>query len=181
MVSVRTMLYLSDILRIKVEFIAIIFSILDGFIAILASGGFARIQHQKEKMQRRYRPILVLLAIVKITLFLVYLYNSNLTVENGEMISQLSTLEFLRILIPQVLFIVVIYLVLGIAGFGLWFIVGRVWYGVYKFLLTNPGDIEINLKKKCRYFVSVAEEYKLDYIEYAKKFNIYELLINNLK
>ena len=76
-VSEKSLLYLSQILIIKVEFIAILFSLLDGGIAILASGGLSGTNLVlRKRLQRTWRPVLIVLAIAKIILFTILIYTS---------------------------------------------------------------------------------------------------------
>jgi hypothetical protein len=183
-VSQQTLFYLAIILRIDVVFIAIIFSILDGGIAILASGGLAGTNpYSRRKMQKTWRPILVLLAVVKIVLFVVYLkysYSSNIIDVDGGVSSQWGGSEMLRILIPQIFFVAIIYFVLGVAGFGLWYIVGIAYYGIWEFLLTDPVVVENKLIEKCKEFKATAENFGSDADQAAQQFHIEDIMIKYL-
>ena len=179
-VSENSLLYLAQILRIKVEFLAILFSFLDGGIAILASGGLAGTNLiLRKKMQKTWRPVLIVLAVVKIILFSILIYTSYYMVDvDGRVIFQLGTWDMLKILVPQIFFVAVIYFVLGKAGFGLWYIVGTLYFGLWKFLLSDPIHIEAKLKEQCNDFKSTAENFGLDVIQTAKQFNIEDLFKN---
>jgi len=173
MVSLKSFLYLSDLLRIKVGFLALLFSLLDGGVAILASGGLAGANpHRKKRMQNTWRPFLVLLALIKLVLFTLYVYNTNIIEVEGEVLFQLTTSEMLKLLIPQTIFVIIIYLMLGIAGLGLWYIVGKIYYAILKLLQNDPKQIEKKLRDKLDEFKTTAEEYKIDFLEAIKEYGI---------
>ena len=179
-VSEKSLLYLAQILRIKVEFIAIVFSFLDGGIAILASGGLSGTNLvSRKKLQKTWRPILFILAFVKIILFALLIYTSYYMVDiDGKVIFQLETWDMLKILVPQVFFVALIYFVLGKAGFGLWYISGVVYFSVWKFLLSNPDQEEAKLKEQCNDFKGISESFGLNVFETAKHYNIDNLFKN---
>lgn len=181
-VSEKSLLYIAQILRIKVEFIAILFSFLDGGIAILASGGLAGTNLiLRKKMQKTWRPVLIVLAVVKIILFSILIYTSYYMVDgDGRVIFQLGTWDMPKILVPQIFFVAVIYFVLGKAGFGLWYVVGTMYFGLWKFLLSNPIQEEAKLKEQCNDFKSTAENFGLDVLQTAKQFNIEDLFKNQI-
>jgi len=181
-VSEKSLLYLAQILRIKVEFIAILFSLLDGGIAILASGGLAGTNlNIRKNMQRTWRPVLVVLAVVKIILFSILIYTSYYMVDvDGRVIFQLGTWDMIKILVPQIFFVAVVYFVLGKAGFGLWYVVGRMYFGLWKFLLSDPDQLEAKLKEQCNDFKATVENFKLDVFQIAKKYNIENLFNSNI-
>lgn len=182
-VSEKSLLYLAQILRIKVEFIAILFSLLDGGIAILASGGLAGTNNNLlKKMQKTWRPVLFVLAFVKIILFSILIYTSYYMVDfDGRVVFQLGTWDMIKILVPQIFFVAIVYFVLGKAGFGLWYVAGRMYYGLWKFLLSNPIQLEEKLKELCNDFKSTTENFNLDFIKTVKEFNIEELYKNNIE
>ena len=153
-ISEKSLLYLSDIIKIRVFFLALIFTILDGGIAILASGGLAGANLVKaNSMKKIWRPILILLAIIKLILFGVLVYNSYYGGDiYGNEIIPLGSWEMVKIIIPQVFFVAITYFVLGKAGFGLYYIVGIAYFGVLKFLLSNPMMFENKLYDKCMEF-----------------------------
>lgn len=181
-VSEKSLLYLAQILRIKVEFIAILFSLLDGGIAILASGGLAGTNLiVRRKLQKTWRPVLIALAIVKIILFSILIYTSYYFLDvDGKVIFQWGPWDMMKILVPQIFFVAVIYFVLGRAGFGLWYVVGTIYFGLWKFLLSDPIQEEAKLKEQCNDFKSTAENFGLNVLETAQQFNIKEFFKNEI-
>jgi hypothetical protein len=172
-VSTNTLQYLAQILKISVEFLAVIFSLLDGGIAILASGGLAGTNTViQKKMRRTWRPVLFLLGFVKIVLFGVLIYNTYYIVVADQVMFELSSFDLLRIVVTQIIFILIIYAVLTKAGFGLWYLCGGFYYSIWKFLLSEPDYLKAKLKEELIDFRTTCENYKLDFRDTLKKFDL---------
>lgn len=176
LVSGKTFLYLAQELNIPVELIALIFSFIDGGIAILASGGLAGKDWTKAKnMKKLWRPVLAILAFLKILLYIYLLYKTQNTVDpiTGTIL-QFEIIEMIPILLPQVMFFIIIYLVLGLAGFGLWYIVGQFYFGLLRFLSSNPNVYENGIIEKVNDFKTKCEYYELKVKEVYTIFNLNE-------
>ncbi|MCX7909905.1 MAG: hypothetical protein N2560_10390 [Ignavibacteria bacterium] len=149
-VSHRSMELLADVIRVPVAFLALLFSILDGFLAIYASGGLAGLnQRRKELHKKSGVPILILLGLVKIVLFVILVINKYTEIDpnSGLEVFQLSTFDAIKIIGSQVLFVIIVYSILSTNGFGLWYLFGVIWFGFYKALLENPEKITFELRK----------------------------------
>lgn len=168
-ISEKSMEYLSIILGISVALIALIFTFIDGGLAILASGGLAGNNSVKvKKWQKQWTPILIIMAVIKIALFIGLLF----THYNSETSSQMGLSENLKIILPQILFVIIVYSVLGKAGFGLWYVVGLAYFALRKFLLPNSISIENKLKEEISDFHKTCERYKIDAKQTAREFQI---------
>lgn len=173
-VSEKSLWYLFQIIRVKVEYLAILFSLIDGGIAILAIGGLAGTNLiLRKKMQKTWRPVLIILAIIKVILFFILIYNYYIHVdENGKVLFELGSLGMIKTILPQVFFIAIIYFVLGKAGFGLWYVIGTFYFGTWKFLLASPIQEETKLNEQINDFKTTSENFGLDVIQTAKQFNV---------
>ncbi len=148
-VSHETLQYLARLIRIPPSALALIFSFLDGALAILASGGLAGSNmHKKELQKKTFGTILVLLGIVKLILFGIFTYDSYLVIDSfGNKYFTLTWWEFIKVLLPQTIFVIIVYSVLTFAGIGLFYIVGIAWFALYGILLENPVLIEKKIRK----------------------------------
>ena len=176
LVSEKSLGYLAQIIRMPVGLIALLFSILDAGLAILASGGLAGSNFVKKKKHvRMWRPILFVLAAIKIALFIMLIWTSyNIVDANGKLIQSLTTMDYVRIILPQVLFIAAIYVVLAKAGFGLYYLVGNSYFAIKKFLITDVNKLESEIKNNCTEFKSLCDFYKLNTEELLKEYKIIE-------
>lgn len=153
-VSHETLQYLARIIRIQSSVLALIFTLLDAALASLASGGLAGNNTYKKELQRKiFRPILLGLGILKLILFGLFVHDSYLTIDAlGNRIFPLTTWEFLRVILPQTLFIFIVYSVLTFAGLGLFYLVGGIYFFISGFLLENPEDIEKHIRELFSHF-----------------------------
>ncbi|MFN3781517.1 MAG: hypothetical protein ACK4SO_05025 [Candidatus Kapaibacteriota bacterium] len=148
-VSHQTLQYLARILRFPPASMALIFTILDAALAVLASGGLASNDSYKRKYYRMiFRPILILLGTLKLVLFGFFVYDSYLIIDAfGNKVFPLSTWEFLRVILPQIIFILIVYSVLTFAGLGLFYVFGELFFLIWKFTLDNPDEIEKQIRE----------------------------------
>ncbi len=145
-VSKQSLEYLAILIRVPKEFLAVLFSLVDGFLAILASGLFAG--HDRVKRQRQVvigTTILLLLALTKLVLFVVLIFDYNPYIE-------LFDERFNSVVLPQVFFIALVFLILKFFGSGLWYLVGHFYFRLYRLLLD---DIEKINEEICEHFVSI--------------------------
>lgn len=176
-VSHETLQYLAQIIRLQSSVLALIFSILDGALAILASGGLAGNNTRLKELQRKiFSIILILLATTKLVLFGFFVYDSYLAIDSfGNKVLTLTSWEFIRVLLPQLIFIIIVYSVLTFAGIGLFYIVGIAWYAIYGTLLRNPLAIEEKIRtlfnKHFRYTASERFEEELQFHNLQKIYN----------
>lgn len=140
--------YLAELVYISKDLLAFLIMIIDAGLAIIASGGLAGSDyHKQQKMKKIARPILYLLGLVKIILYVILVYNSYLVLSpDGTKIFTLTTWEFIRVVAPQVIFLLIIYSVLSFAGIGLFYLCGLLYYGLYLSLLNNPETYEKKIK-----------------------------------
>ncbi|MGB9771123.1 MAG: hypothetical protein ACPLX7_03995 [Candidatus Kapaibacteriota bacterium] len=160
-VSHRSLEYLSDIIRVPKEFLALLFSILDGFLAIYASGGLAGFDSSKKEFHKKSGvPILILLGLVKIALFVILVINKYTEIDpnTSQEVFTLSTADTIKIIGPQVIFVTIVYSILGTNGFGLWYIFGLAYFGFYKLLLLNPDSLKFQLRKKFNNLKEITKE-----------------------
>ena len=134
-VSTNTMSPIAKSIHIPVAILALLFSLIDLGVASLASGIRTKRFLEIEKMKRIWRPILWFLFVIKISLFVIFAYQS--TPIKGILI--MSALAFL------------VYLILDFAGKGIYYLTGKIKYW---FLLEiwneKPEDIENKIANNCR-------------------------------
>jgi len=142
-VSSKSLHFLAQLVRIHVGFIAFIFSILDGGVAILASGGFAINVIDQIKFKKMWRPILWGLAVIKIVLFTFLVVNSSIIIDpiTNQTVYGIGSKEVITNILPQAGFIILVYAVLHFAGFGLWYVVGNIIYACREFLISKPEHL----------------------------------------
>ncbi len=127
---------------------ALIFSIIDCGVAIIASGVFVKDPIKRVLMMQRFRIVLWFLCIVKIALFLFVQFK----VANKPSIPA-------TVFMGALVFLV--YLILDFAGSGLGLIFGKAYHGIVKFI--NPGkntldNVTLSLWTK---FITNANNFKL--------------------
>jgi hypothetical protein len=155
-VNSRTLLWLPNALgtsRKTVYLFALIFSILDGGIAILASGTFARDIIAKIAMQKLWRKVLWSMAGLKIILFVIFIFITHHIVE----------LSIIWVLL-QVCFIVLIYVILHLAGEG-------IYYSLKSFGFWFQKDIWFDLNGKKKEYVRNIMKLKKLIIKYKNDKN----------
>ncbi|ROL57819.1 hypothetical protein D9V84_03645 [Bacteroidetes/Chlorobi group bacterium Naka2016] len=175
-VSHRSLEYLSDIIRVPKEFLALLFSVLDGFLAIFASGGFAGPDSsKKEKHRKSGIPILILLGLVKIILFIILVVNKYTEIDpvTSQEIYTLSTIDSIKIIGPQVIFVIIVYSILSTNGFGLWYILGLGYYGIYQLLLVNPESVKFKMRKAFNSLKEIAKDQFNDILSREELWDIY--------
>lgn len=177
-VSHRSLEYLSDIIRVPKEFLALLFSILDGFLAIYASGGFAGFDSHKKDIHRKSGvPVLFLLGIVKIILFVILVVNKYTEIDpnTSQEIFTLSTSDTIKIIGPQVFFVIIVYSILATNGFGLWYILGLGYYGIYRFLLQNPETLRFKLRNLFNNLKELLSNSGKDFNDFLTKEELWEI------
>jgi hypothetical protein len=180
-VSHNTLEYLAEIIRIPREALALLFSLVDALLAIFASGGLAGANSRRKAIHRKAGlPILILLGAVKILLFIFLVINRYTEIDpiTQQEIYILSFFDTLKIIGPQVLFVAIVYSILGLMGFGLWYILGIILYWVYKELLSKPLDYELKLQKLFHYFKENAKDEFEQSLKEQKLEEIYNEIIN---
>ncbi len=156
-VSHQTLQYLAKIIRVPPSSLALIFTLFDATMAILASGGLSTNTYKRELQRKIFRPILTSLGLLKLILFGFYVYDSYLIVDAfGNRVFPLSTWEFVRVLLPQIIFIFIVYSVLTFAGLGLFYIFGGLILIVAGFLLDNPDEIEKKIRELFNHFRTIS-------------------------
>lgn len=167
-ISENSMQYLSKLIRIKVQFIALVFTLVDGGIAILASGGLAGDNNlSRRNMRKTWQPILIVLGIVKIILFVFLIYS--------KYEDQLGMFQTIEVILPQVLFVIIIYFVLSKAGFGLWYILGKLYYGFWSLLLLDQNKLANEQNENCIDFQTLAHNQNIDPLTKARELGIIEI------
>ena len=169
-VSERSLHYLAYYLGIKVQFIAILFTLIDAGLAILANGSFGANSWNLEISKKRWRAVLIILGIIKLVLFVMMVVFD----DPSNQFTLSSILE--KNIITQALFITVVYSVLTYAGFGLWFLIGLVYFGTWKFLLSDPSKIELDLRKHWDHFKKFCLDNKLDPKQESEEFGIVQIV-----
>jgi hypothetical protein len=139
LVNNRTIFALANTLGLDPEVLALPITILDCFVAIQASGVFEKgAPIVKERSIRTWRVILWTMSLVKIVLFVAY------GDEDGNGLSALAAegldiIQMLSVFLPMILFIIVVYSILHLAGAGLWYVIGNVWFVLRFGFTTDPA------------------------------------------
>ncbi len=167
-VSGNTLKYLAQTIKIPVQFLALVFTLLDAGIAILASGGLAGDNNLSRKnMRKTWHPILIILGVAKLTLFVFFVYDRYQ--------NQWGFIEQIQTILPQVLFIIIIYFILSKAGFGLWYILGKFFYGIWSTLLLDQNKLVNEQHENCIDFQTLAHNQKVDPVTKARELGIIEI------
>ncbi len=159
-VSRQSLEYLAILVRVPKEFLALLVSLLDGFLAILASGLFAG--HDRVKRRKQVATgtiILLLLSLTKLILFVLLIFDYNASIE-------LFDEGFNSVVLPQVIFVALIFLILKFFGSGLWYLIGHLYFRIYRALLDDIDAIDGEI---CEHFVSIESILK----ERGEKFENY--------
>lgn len=152
-----------------------LFTVFDGCVAVFHSGGLHQDPMRKERAQKLWLWVLIILALIKIILFILLVYSAYQVINaQGQLTMQLETWDLLKIIIPQVFFIALIYFVFGIAGFSLYYFTGNIWYKLWKFLLPNQDDLKKQFDKQCVAFRERAGYYGIELNLVAQEFEIYQ-------
>lgn len=153
MVNSRTMAAFGKLLHTNTSVLASILTVLDGFLAIQASGLLdRRSEVLKERGRKLWLVVLWIVAAVKIVLFITFwLKFAHVTVGAQELPKNILNA------LPNVIFTVVIYAIFHFAGAGLWYIYGNVWYAALRMfgydilkLRSERSKYESELKSYCR-------------------------------
>ena len=155
--------YLTNVINVNSVYLAVLFSIIDAGVAILASGKLSGDDPLKvKKYKRLFRPVLVILGIVKAILFVSLIISQEESTYTG-IVSIFANSAILQAVIIQFVFIATVYFILGIASIGLWFIFGRLYFQFWKFLLASPYIYENKIIKKQNDLKAAAQYHKIDY------------------
>ena len=120
-------------------------------------------------------PYLIYLFVLKELLFSVFY---NFLTNESDFANGITTVALIKALLPQSVFIVVIYFVLAIGGSGLWFFVGKLYYFSYSLLLSDIKTLKENVKEKYEDIERLIKYYKLFLIT-RKKIMSHNLMFFN--
>ena len=125
-VNSRTMAVLGRLLHTSTSLLAFILTVVDGFLAIQASGLLERRSDVlKERSMKMWTLVLWMVGTVKIILFATFVFKYSTVMINSTVVNAL-----LIIVLPQTIFTLIIYAILHFAGAGLWYYYGSVWYAI---------------------------------------------------
>ena len=153
MVNSRTMASFGKLLATKTAVLATMLTILDGFLAIQASGLLdRRSEILKGRSSKLWLWVLWTIAGVKIILFLLFYQMQATLWVNGQIMPKVMLPA-----LPIVAFTLVIYAIFHFAGAGLWYVYGNIWYTARRLfgpdLLKLRSDLrkyESELKSHCQ-------------------------------
>lgn len=117
------------------EFKALIFSVIDFGVAILASGVFAIGAVAAALMKKRFRMILWMLCIIKVALFAFTQFKV------GGKVDPKATIFMIAL-------VVLVYVILDVCGGGLAFVFGKIKYWIQKQLIIPPAKIKYILNNE---------------------------------
>jgi len=164
-VNGRTMVWLARMLQTGPAFIATILTLVDGFLAIQASGIFdVKNPILMERSKRKWQIILWSLAFVKMIAYVVFVVMRSQIVnaDTGQAVST-GYGKVAMMAIPQLIFIIVIYSLLHICGSGLWYFIGSGWYGIRSLQSGDPSSLRKVLHKHATDLKSHCKANQLDY------------------
>lgn len=178
-VSEKSLGYLSILISVRVQYLAFIFCLVDGGLSILSSGGLAGNDITKAKfMKRLWKPILITLGVVKLALFIIFVYEqyTSYDIVTGEKYFNLDTIDFLKLIIPQFFFLVIIYGVLSFAGFGLLYVIGNSVLFIWGLMLDSPEKIRAKLYEAYNDFINKVNYLGCNLHEAIEHFKLSEIV-----
>lgn len=164
-VNGKTMVWLARMLQTLPAVIASILTLVDGFLAIMASGIFdAGDRILMKRNRRRWSIILWSLAAVKMIAYVIYVVMRSqiINAETGATLSVEYGKVFMMAL-PQLIFIVVIYSLLHLCGSGLWLFLGRLWFKAKLVFIANPDKLLQQLHELAGELRKYCESNNLDF------------------
>lgn len=154
-VSRITMVPLTKSTNISPEIMALIFNLMDGIIAILASGILAKDALGKFKAKKIWPKVLWLLCAVKIALYIGFAY------------SKVTIIGMLFIMF----LVVIVYIILHFAGGGLFYLIGKIKFAILKNWHEDPDIVDNKLNDKCRELRQEVMHNDFDLVEVMDYFN----------
>ena len=138
------------------EVFALIFNLMDAFIAILASGILANDLLGKFKHKKIWIPVLWVLCLIKITLFVGFAF---------------SSMKLIGILFI-VLLVLLVYAILHFAGGGLYFLFGKIKFAFLEIWHDSPIQKKQELQKLERQLSMTCQSNNFDIIDVKTYFGI---------
>jgi hypothetical protein len=165
-----TLKMLAGLLKTPSWLLAVMITFIDGFLAVQASG-LLEVSSDvlRSRSKSRWSTILWLIAIAKIIFYVTYVFAAIPSVGLDDVAIQ----AIVTLIIPQVLFIFIIYSILHFSGAGLWYYCGHIWYAFLNSTISNVNTLiskrdghVADLKAHCKTvdidLSSVESQYKIN-------------------
>lgn len=161
-INKEALLFLQYIFSVKVAIFALIFLVLDAFLAVQKSGVAARSAIEHEQLTSRFRPILWSVGLLKITLFLTFIFVAESGVYEHDLL-------FAVILI---FFILLVYTTLDKAGDGLFYFFTTVKLALKEFWVGDPEQLKSKVVDSKNTLDALLARDKIEKIEVYREYNL---------
>jgi hypothetical protein len=171
-VNGRTMIWLSRMLHTQSWIIASILTLVDVFLAVQASGIFdVKDPVIMRRSKRKWQIILWSIAAIKMIAYVVFIVSRTTIISQstGE-VMETGFGKIIMMALPQLIFIVVIYSLLHICGSGIWYFIGRAWYGLRLSMIGEEQKVKTHLSKLQSELQEHCVKNGLDYEEIRKQY-----------
>ncbi len=161
-VSNKTMLPLARITKLRPEFVAILFNLIDAFIAIYASGLLANGIIQTKIHKRNGGILLWSLFALKMTLF--FVFTRVISSSSGSQ-SPIGTIVIVGIA-------VLVYTILHIMGGGLLYIFYNIYFSIKEKFIGNSNKVKIKNNKYWKKLERDSDECKIQFNDVLEYFGL---------
>lgn len=170
-VNSRTMGVFARLLHTSTATLAVILTLVDGFLAIQASGLLERRSDVlKDRSMKTWVFVLWAVAFVKILIFVTFIFKYTTLTVDGAQTAMMDAL--IIIVLPQAIFTLIIYSILHFAGAGLWYYYGNIWFSIRRLFEPNLRQLKAQYHEYVAQLKAHCSKVGVDPVEVERQYHI---------